>query len=93
MTKVALRQQQQYRASVSSWQGVSTNVIRDTKLLRPTTHRLYSTLKVRESEQLYAQQPLEPEDSDGWQTCGVESAQGHAGSSNISETLAGTLVE
>ena len=27
---------------------------------------------------------MEPEDSDEWQTCGVESAQGHAGSSNIS---------
>ena len=37
MTKVALQQQQQYRASVWSWQGVSTNVIRDTKLLWQTT--------------------------------------------------------
>ena len=36
---------------------------------------------------------LEPEDSDGWQTCGVESTQGHAGYANISEMLAGTLVE
>ena len=43
--KVALRLQQQYRASVRSWQGVSTNEIRDTKLLWQTTHKLFSTLK------------------------------------------------
>ena len=45
VTKVALRLQQQYRASVCSWQGVSTNVIRDTKLLWQTTDKLFSTLK------------------------------------------------
>ena len=44
-TKGALQQQQQYMASVCFWQGVSTNVIRDTKLLWPTTHKLSSTLK------------------------------------------------
>ena len=44
-TKVAMQQQQQYKASVCSWQSVSTNVIRDTKLLWPTTHKLSSTLK------------------------------------------------
>ena len=38
VTEVALQQQQRYRASVYSWQSVSTNVIKDTKLLRPTTH-------------------------------------------------------
>ena len=45
--------------------------------------------EVREGEQLCAQLP------EGWnpKTCGVESAQGHAGSSNISETLARTPVE
>ena len=43
--KVALQLQQQYRASVRSWQGVSTNEIRDTKLLWQTTHKLFSTLK------------------------------------------------
>ena len=43
--KVALRLQQQYRASVCSWQRVSTNEIRDTKLLWQTTHKLFSTLK------------------------------------------------
>ena len=32
-----------------------------------------------------------PQWYDGWKTCGVESAQGHAGSSNISETWAGTF--
>ena len=32
-------------ASVCSWQGVSTNVIRDTKLLWRTTRKLFSTLK------------------------------------------------
>ena len=48
--KFALKLQQQYEASVCSWQGVSTNEIRDTKLLwqiRTTTRR------------------LKPEDSDG----------------------------
>ena len=37
----------QFRASASvcSWQDVSTNVIRDTKLLWPTTHKRSSTLK------------------------------------------------
>ena len=51
--------------------------------------------EVREGEHRYAQPPegWNLQDSDGWQTCGVESAQGHAGSSNISETLAGTPVE
>ena len=34
---------------------------------------------------------MEPEDSDGWQKCGLESAQGHAGSHDISETLARTV--
>ena len=43
--KVALQQQQQYRASVCFWQGVSTNEIRDTKLLWQTAHKLFSTLK------------------------------------------------
>ena len=49
--------------------------------------------EVREGEQLYAQPP------EGWNPKilmdgrGVESAQGLAGSSNISEALAGTLVE
>ena len=43
--KVALELQQQCRASVCSWQGVSTNEIRDTKLLWQTTHKLFSTLK------------------------------------------------
>ena len=43
--KVALRLQQQYRASVCSWQGVSTNEIRDTKLLWQTPHKLFSMLK------------------------------------------------
>ena len=33
------------QASVCSWQGVSTNAIRDTKLLWQTTHKLSSTLK------------------------------------------------
>ena len=43
---------------------------------------------------LYAQTP---EDSHGWQTCGLESAYGHAGSQNISrrwqEHLSGKLKE
>ena len=43
--KVALRQQRQYTAPVCSWQGVSTNEIRNTKLLWQTTHKLVSTLK------------------------------------------------
>ena len=43
--KVASRLQQQQRASVCSWQGVSTNEIRDTKLLLQTTHKLSSTQK------------------------------------------------
>ena len=47
--------------------------------------------EVREGEQLYAQPPAE--DSDGWQTCGVEGAQGLAGSQNISKALAGTFVK
>ena len=33
------------QGSVCSWQGVSTNEIRDTKLLWQTTHKLFSTLK------------------------------------------------
>ena len=43
--KVALQLQQQYRASVCSWRGVSTNVIRETKLSRQTTHKLFSKPK------------------------------------------------
>ena len=39
------RPQQQYRASVFSWQDVSTDVVRDTKLLWQTAHKLSSTLK------------------------------------------------
>ena len=58
--KVALQLQQQYRAIVCSWQGVSTNVIRDTKLLWQTTHKLFLNAKVREGEKLYAHPP------DGW---------------------------
>ena len=58
MTKVALRQQQQYKASVCSWQGVSTNVIRDTKLLWLTPYtQAFLKAEVRECEQLYAQPP------------------------------------
>ena len=56
----------------------------------------FLTAEVREGEQLCMRnhpKRVEPEDSDGWQTCGVESAKGHAGSSNISETPAGTSVE
>ena len=58
--KVALQLQQQYRTSVCSWQGVSTNVIRDTTLLWQTTHKLFLNAEVREGEQLYAQPP------EGW---------------------------
>ena len=67
----------------------------DTKLLWQTTHKLFLNAEVREGEQLYAQPPegLEPEDSDGWQTCRVEGAQGHARLANISVALAGTLVK
>ena len=64
------------------------------KLLWPTTHKLSSTLKSRKEEQLYVQPP------EGWNPKipmdgrrAVGSAQGHAGSANISETLAGTPVE
>ena len=51
--------------------------------------------EVRQSEQAVCATTgiMEPKDSDGWQTCDVESAQGHAGSTHISETLAGTPVE
>ena len=52
---------------------------------RLTTQKFSSTLKSAKANSCMHS----PEDSDGWQTCGVESAQGHAGSSNISETLAG----
>ena len=54
----------------------------------------FHNAEVRENEQLYAQPP------EGWNPKilmggrrGVESAQSHAGSSNISETLTGTPVE
>ena len=57
MTRVALQQQQQFRASVCSWQSVSTSVVRDTKLLWQTTHKLFSNGEVREGEQLYVQPP------------------------------------
>ena len=71
--KVALQLQQQYRASVCSWQGVSTNEIRDTKLLWQTTHKLFSPPKSVKANSCTHNHPrLEPEDSDGWQTCGVE---------------------
>ena len=74
--KVALQLQQQYRASVCSWQGVSTNVIRDTKLLWQTDYtQAFLNAEVRDGEQLYAQPP------EGWnpkilmnQPCGLESA-------------------
>ena len=59
--KVALQLQQRYRASVCSWQGVSTNVIRDTKLLWQTTHKRFSTLKfVKVNSCMFAQPP------EGW---------------------------
>ena len=57
MTRVALQQQQQFRASVCSWQGVSTNVIRDTKLLWQTAHKLSSMLKSVKEIKLYVQPP------------------------------------
>ena len=58
--KVALQQQQQYRASVCSWQGVSTNVIRDTKLFVADCTQAFLNDEVCEGEQLYAQPP------EGW---------------------------
>ena len=58
--KVALQLQQQYRASVRSWQGVSTNVIRDTKLFVSDYTQASLNAEVREGEQLYAQPP------EGW---------------------------
>ena len=67
--------QQKYRASVCSWQGVSTNVIRDTKLLWQNTHKLFSTLKfVRANSCPHNHLKAGTEDSDGWQTCGLENA-------------------
>ena len=55
VTKVALQQQQQqFRASLCSSQGVSTNVIRDTKLLWPTYTKAFLNAQVRECEQLNA---------------------------------------
>ena len=69
------------------------NVVRVTKLL---CTQAFLNAEVREGEQLYAHPPegwsLEDCCMDGM-TCGVESAQSHAGSSNISETLARTPVE
>ena len=58
--KVALQLQQQYRASVCSWQRVSTNEIRDTKAFVADCTQAFLNAEVREGEQLYAQ-PLE-----GW---------------------------
>ena len=55
--KVALQLQQQYRASVWSWQGVSTNVIRDTKLFVADYTQAFLNAEVREGEQLYTQPP------------------------------------
>ena len=69
--KVALQLQQQYRASVCSWKGVSTNVIRDTKLLWQITHKLVSTLK-SEKVNSYTHNPLKA-GTRRWQTCSVES--------------------
>ena len=58
--KVALQLQQQYRASVCFWQGVSTNVIRDTKLPVAEYKQAFLKAEVRAGEQLYAQPP------EGW---------------------------
>ena len=57
VTKVASQQQQQYRASVCSWRGVSTNLIRDTKVLWPTAHKLFSTLESVKANSCYAHPP------------------------------------
>ena len=44
-TRVALQPQPQCKAFVCSWQGVSTDVITDTKFSWQITHRFFSTLK------------------------------------------------
>ena len=59
VTKVVLRQQQHYRASVCSWQDVSIDVIRDTKLLWQTTTQAFLNAEVRDGVQLNAQPPEE----------------------------------
>ena len=55
--KVALQLQQQNKASVCSWQGVSTNEIRDTKLFLADYTQAFLNADVRESERLNAQPP------------------------------------
>ena len=48
----ALQLQQQNRASVCSWQSVSTNVIRDTKFFVADYTQAFLNAEVRESEKL-----------------------------------------
>ena len=53
------------------WQGLSTNVIRDTKLLWQTTHKLFSTLKSAKANSC-THNHLKA-GTRRWQTCSVES--------------------
>ena len=59
MKKVALQLSQQYRASVCSWQGVSTN---GHEAFVADYTQAFLNAEVREGEQLYAQPP------EGWNT-------------------------
>ena len=87
VTKVVLQQQQQFRASVCSLARCLDKRDQGHEAFVADYTQAFLNAEVRQGEQLYVQPPgtVEHKDSDGWQTCGVESVQSHAGSSNISE--------
>ena len=80
VTRVALQQQQQFRASVCSWQDVSTKRGQGHEAFVADYTQAFLDAEVREGEWLYVQPPegWTPKASAGQQVCGVEGAQCHA---------------